>query len=525
MEKPRALKDNSKEEQAELFQERITFKLSLRKKKYNEILMKKRIFPAKPEETPWPLELFLSKLKLPAEYKITFEKEDELITTALNNIKSDEELNVKYGICLLKKYIEYFLEEQNLHISLNLNFVSDLLNILEKWGDKQEKQIIFNILYLLTNYSFASKNKKISTILLSSKGYKIWELCFDLQDFEIMSQMVWILFHITFEDNESAYNFLKSNFFQKKIFYFYSNPTIISHLNESKEDNLFYIIIEKGLSILNNLLSVESSSTYNKEEIYKLLIPISNLILKYSDSNSQKIFYLCVYSICKAINHENRLLSLLDNSNLINDILNKKFFTDEKIVLYCNRILGDYIQSKTNLEKSFYDKCINFEIEIIFSFKLSLAITDAFWVLSNILHDYMCGESMCQNEDFIDRVLNIYKNSVDYMCIKEISYFFLMLCHTINVNSFMKLENKGLVDIALGHAKNTFDGPKKLKTLFDLIRLFLDTGNLIEENFGGRNIIKDKCDKYGLIDLLRKYENVEDEELADVIGKIMDYYS
>ena len=102
MEKKRFLKDNSKEEQVELFQERIKFKLSLRKKKYNEILMKKRIFPTKPEETPWHLELFLSKLKLPAEYKVTFEKEEELINQSLNNIKSDDDLNNKIDICLLK---------------------------------------------------------------------------------------------------------------------------------------------------------------------------------------------------------------------------------------------------------------------------------------------------------------------------------------------------------------------------------------------------------------------------------------
>ena len=526
MEKKRFLKDNSKEEQAELSQERIKFKLSLRKKKYNEILMKKRIFPTKPEETPWHLELFLSKLKLPAEYKITFEKEEELIITSLNNIKSDDELNIKYGICLLKKYIEYFIDEDNLPFTLNLNFVSDLLNVLEKFANKQEKQIIFNILYLLTNYSYINKNKTISTILLSPKGYKIWEMCFDLQDYEIMSQMVWILSNITYDDKKSAYNLLKSNFFQKKIFYFYSNPTIIGHLNETKEDDIFYILIERGLNIFNNILSVESSSTYNKEEIYKKSMPILNLILKYSDSNNQKIFDLCIYSISKAIDNENRLISLIDNSNLINDILNKKFFTNEKTVLYCNRVLGDYLQSKTNLEKSFYDKCINYEIDIIFSFKLSSVLSDCFWVLSNILHDYMGGEAICQNEAFINHILNLYKSSIDYKCIKEMNYFFRILCYTINVNTFIKLENKGLVDIVLGHVKNTFDEPKSLKILLDLIRSFLDTGYLIEENFGGKNIIKEKCDNYGLNDLLRKYENTLDDELADVIEKIMvDYYS
>ena len=44
MEKIKSLKDSSKEELNELSQDRINFKLSLRKRKYNEILMKKRIY-------------------------------------------------------------------------------------------------------------------------------------------------------------------------------------------------------------------------------------------------------------------------------------------------------------------------------------------------------------------------------------------------------------------------------------------------------------------------------------------------
>ena len=527
MEKIKSLKDSSKEELNELSQDRINFKLSLRKRKYNEILMKKRIYQSTPEDTPWSLELYLTKLKLPAEYKITFEQEEDLIKTALNNIKSDEELNVKYGLCLLKRYIQFFLEKESVNFILNLNFVSDLLNILEKWGDKREKQIIFNILYILTNYSYINQDKKLSLILLSPKAYKIWELCFDLQDYEIMSQMVWILCHITLQNKKSSYNLLKSNLFQKKIFYFYSNPTIINHLNETKENALFYFIIENGIKLLNNLLAAESSSTYDKEEIYKLSIPIFNLILKYSESTSKNFFHICIYSISISIENESRLISLIDNSNLLNDILNKKFFNNENIVIFCNRILGEYTGNKGQLEKKFYEKCLGYEIELLFSAKLSVTITEIFWVLSNIIHDYMiCGEQICQNEIFMDKIFNIYKTSVENKCIKEISYFFLVLCQTVNVNTFIKLENKGLVDIVLGHAKNTFDQPNNIKVLFELIRYFLDVGDLIEENFGGRNFIKDKCDNYGLIDLLRKYENSKEKELNDVIeGIIDDFYS
>ena len=519
-------KEQVKNESENFSEDRINFKLSLRKKKYNDILAKKRIMSMNPDESPWSYDLYLSKLNLPNNFKRVFAKDDELISTALNSIKSDEIINVKYGICLFKNYIMYFFKDENLYFNLNLNFVSDILNLLEKWGEKKEKQITFNLLYLLTNYSYLNNNKMISKILLSSKGYKIWDLCFDLQDYEIMSQIMWILSNITYKDDEYCYNLLKSNFFQKNIFSFYSNPTIINHSNETNENNLFYMIIDRGIFLFKNLLVSEPSSTINREEKYKLSIPIFNLILKYSESNSQKIYYLCIYSLCESINSDIRLINQLDNSKIISDILSKKFFSDEKIVLYNNRIIGDYIQSKANLPKDFYDKCINYQIDILFSIDSSTVICDIFWVMSNILHDNMSsGEYICLNDNFIERILYIFKSSVDSKFIKEISNFFLCLCQTINANTFIKLKNKGLVEIALQHSKKTFDEPNKLVYLFKLIRLFLDTGDFIEENFGGKNIVKEECDNHGLIDVLKKYENCENEDLNDIIENIInDYY-
>ena len=69
---PKSTNEQTKMEIEELSQDRINFKLSLRKKKFNDMLIKKRILPSKPEDSPWPLELFLSNLKLPADYKIIF---------------------------------------------------------------------------------------------------------------------------------------------------------------------------------------------------------------------------------------------------------------------------------------------------------------------------------------------------------------------------------------------------------------------------------------------------------------------
>ena len=149
---PKNQKDQFKAELEQFSSDRINFKLSLRKKKFNNILAKKRILYSNLSSSIYSLEFNLTKLNLPDNYKNKFNDYDELICTALKSIKSDDPLTVKYGICLFKLYIKYCIDNKDIIFNLNLNFISDLLNILEKWGEKGEKDIVFNILLIMTNY-------------------------------------------------------------------------------------------------------------------------------------------------------------------------------------------------------------------------------------------------------------------------------------------------------------------------------------------------------------------------------------
>jgi hypothetical protein len=261
-----------------------------------------------------------------------------------------------------------------------------MLNLLEKWCEKRNLTIIYNILYILTDYSYLNEDNIISKILLSSKGYRIWELCFDLQDYEIMYQMVWILQNITYKNSESTYNLIKSNFFKNKIFSFYSNGTILQHLNEKDPENIFYLIIQCGLSLFSNLISIQFPSTFDEMEKNKLIEPVFDLILKYSQSNSEKIYHTCIYAIALGVEEELDFINKIDNNNnncvnIIYDILSKKFFSNENLVLQANRILGNYISNKTGLSDEFFDQCIQYEFDIFFGIKLSVAKRETYWVL------------------------------------------------------------------------------------------------------------------------------------------------
>ena len=515
-----------------LSEDRTNFKLSLRKRKYDDILAKKRNIPKKNNISSRPYELFLSKLKLPSNYKLIFSKDDELISTAFKNMKSNIIEEVIYGVCLIKNYLDMFLDDISVLNKLNINFVSDMLNLLEKWCEKRNLTIIYNILYILTDYSYLNEDNIISKILLSSKGYRIWELCFDLQDYEIMYQMVWILQNITYKNSESTYNLIKSNFFKNKIFSFYSNGTILQHLNEKDPENIFYLIIQCGLSLFSNLISIQFPSTFDEMEKNKLIEPVFDLILKYSQSNSEKIYHTCIYAIALAVEEELDFINKIDNNNnncvnIIYDILSKKFFSNENLVLQANRILGNYISNKTGLSDEFFDQCIQYEFDIFFGIKLSVAKRETYWVLSNILADYpKAGLILCLNELFINQTFYKYQNTVDVDDLYNIAYFLNCLIHKCDIQNFIKIQEKGIVNITMKYAKMTFNSPKALITIFELIESLLSIGDSVRDNLMGRNLTKEKFDECGLEEVLEKYEDSKNENLFDIIDKIkINYYN
>ena len=515
-----------------LSEDRTNFKLSLRKRKYDDILAKKRNIPKKNNISSRPYELYLSKLKLPSNYKLIFSKDDELISTAFKNMKSNIIEEVIYGVCLIKNYLDMFLDDISVLNKLNINFVSDMLNLLEKWCEKRNLTIIYNILYILTDYSYLNEDNIISKILLSSKGYRIWELCFDLQDYEIMYQMVWILQNITYKNSESTYNLIKSNFFKNKIFSFYSNGTILQHLNEKDPENIFYLIIQCGLSLFSNLISIQFPSTFDEMEKNKLIEPVFDLILKYSQSNSEKIYHTCIYAIALAVEEELDFINKIDNNNnncvnIIYDILSKKFFSNENLVLQANRILGNYISNKTGLSDEFFDQCIQYEFDIFFGIKLSVAKRETYWVLSNILADYQkAGLIICLNELFINQTFYKYQNTVDVDDLYNIAYFLNCLIHKCDIQNFIKIQEKGIVNITMKYAKMTFNSPKALITIFELIESLLSIGDSVRDNLMGRNLTKEKFDECGLEEVLEKYEDSKNEDLFDIIDKIkINYYN
>ena len=76
----------------------------------------------------------------------------------------------------------------------------------------------------------------------------------------------------------------------------------------------------------------------------------------------------------------------------------------------------------------------------------------------------------------------------------------------------------------MNYTKITFNGPKTLITIFRLVDSLLHIGDTVRDNFNGKNKIKEKCDEYGLDEILEKYEDSRIVELFDIINNIKKNY-
>ena len=519
-EERKKLYENIDKNEIDTFKERIQTKLTLRKQKYNEILSKKRlsdyisILNKNGNISKWQLLYDINKEKIQMEnkYKFNFNINDdeELLSISLKYLKSENIYEIKYSIILLQIFIN---KHMNCELTnyINLLFIYDLFHIIEKHIN--DKQIVFNILYILIYYSNINTNKSLCTILLSPNSYKIWELCYNLQDYEILYEMIAILNNIISDSQVGGCNLIRSNFLLNNLYNFFMDQSIISKMNINNKKDIMNTIIEDGIILFCKLLvvSTDNLDRFTKEEIYISKQKIINIVIIYNESNLYKIYQICLFSIFTVIQSEKRLFDELDKYNYVQNILNnKKFFEIEIIRYYINKIVGNYIAYKNTIKYNLLVDIINCEKEYLNICSSSSHRKEIFWVLSNsILTDKNIINEILKENEFLKNIIFYYKNSCSFSEIKEISYFLGILL----INSDYKL-----MEIIIAHAKKSLENDEEgLVIIFELIEFYLCYGKMMEKSLDGKNIVLVKFNKLGGKELLDKYINSQNKILKDQI--------
>ena len=523
----------------ELFNLRIETKLSLRKKKLNDYIFQKRLLEnnilLNNENDKPNLKLLydLEKVKFDSDdsntkYNLNFNEKEikNIIVTASKYLKSENIDDIKYGIILTQIFIKRSTKADIID-SINLLFIYDLFHLIDKI--KSDKEIIFNILNIIISYSYFNEDKNLATVLLSPNSYKIFEQCFKLEDFEIFYAMICIFHNIIKENLIGSCNLIRSNFLQNEIYSFYMNEGIIAQKNNEDKNDIYYYIVQDGIKLLGNLLIINVNNLDNvtKDEVKLSKQKIINILLNYYDTKSYENHYNCIYSMAIALEKDLSLFDQIEKSNFIENILINKRFFNKGDLLYClNKIFGNYLSYKTNINKKILVEIMNFGANYLKICENSFRRKYIFWTLSNILvSDNEIFEKLFEVDGLLLNIFEILKNSHSLPELKEILYFFGVLLSFVNIKYFIEIEKNHLMDIIFYETKNNFQNDFELLNLsFHIFEIYLNFGDLMSKNYDGKNLVKDKFDKLGLNELLEKYLNCPNDNLSRQIIYIYKKY-
>ena len=155
----------------ELFNQRLDTKLSLRKRKVDDILYNKRGFgnikldynDNNNNKIKWKLLYDITSIKFKSidsktRYNLEFnDSEDKkILSTASKYLKSNNLDDIRYGIILTQMFIKRNMND-DLTNSINLLFIYELFHIIDRIN--KEEDIIFNILDIIISYSSINTDK------------------------------------------------------------------------------------------------------------------------------------------------------------------------------------------------------------------------------------------------------------------------------------------------------------------------------------------------------------------------------
>ena len=276
---------------------RINNKLSLRKKKIIEILFdkKKKEYNLSEEndiqiQFKYKIYSFLN-IEYGEEFQVFFAS--NCYNSPLFNYLNSNNINeIKNGIVLLNKVINQ-INDNDLLIKL----INCLLSVISK---NKDNEIVFNILYSLTNISYKINNKQIKELYLTDKILDNLKQYFLANDFDIIYQIICLLNNILQDNIYNINNLLKSDFFINIIYNFFVQNEIIYEIKYNKnKSSVLYHIIDKGINFLSYLLA-ESIEIDSNEVLNKLF----TIIINFTNTSDSDKYYKCIYSLVYALERD-----------------------------------------------------------------------------------------------------------------------------------------------------------------------------------------------------------------------------
>ena len=509
-----ALMNNSRDL---LLNQSETFKLSLRKKRLNNIITSKRMMNQARQNSK--LEINLSSLDIPnLEINKTFESMNELYEFIKKNLHSKKIDEIKYGICLLKNFINSQIQRASKSVDIyNIDVISDIFEILDTYIET-DIVITYELLNILINLTFIDANCKICKMCITPMSYRLWERICRTQNANLIANLIWLLGNMVCDNREIAYNVLTSNMLGNYILPFFEEEKF--NMFSMEERNAF---IERGIILFSKII-------YNDDEkrnknVYQVKKRIFLLFIEYYKYGNNLIAIAKSFSTTD--DNIELYLDIIKHSELIQFLIK---YNQPSIYykLYTTRIIGNILSVTDMTEENEWAPGLEDEVILYLSENLSSVeaelVKQTVWCISNLASGPPKSTGkVIRSQKCILQVIKLVKEETNRAIIEEVFYLLSTLISCSTANDFFCLMEYRIFQLLVESAVRFENATSVLEIIFISLGECIQQGELISNQLED-NVIKKAFIELGGKDLLDKHLNSKNEKLSNIIHRIIEQY-
>ena len=482
--------------------EREEYSLSLRKKKMNNYLMKRREENLEVSQTKKlkknPYEIIPEKLVISDEIRNKKYNSTSSFSDGMYNLLESKNINeIKFAI--------YHIRNQTLRSEFPIddmykkNIVDKLMFTL--FNNINEYDIVYEITWALINFCLRINNDNLMIFLTNNPCIQIYIMIFDLKDKSLTENVLWLISNIIIGSDSASENLFFSPIPRNYLLQFVENTEISNQITKicirifsslSQFISTIYRFIQiEGLE--NQLFKKHNDVNVNniQENIIYLEEHLTNIFLKFVNFNDIEIINDSLFGLSNLSNSSNlKIHDLIYSSGLIGKIILNQINSSEIISHKILELIGNFLSNYTGIiEPIIQNQMISYIFEFIKSNNNSDIKRDSFWIISNLLCIPNINIINVLNSGIIPFVIDAIQNSENKVGIEGlfiINDIIFNENYTETVINFIK--NYEIIKLLISVIQKYYEEPEALKLILKICLHLFEIGNKYSNLFDGKNI-------------------------------------
>ena len=527
---------NQKDKQ--LNTEREQYSLSLRKKKMNNYLMKRREENVEESQIKKlkknPYEIIPEKLEISEEIRNKTYYSPSSFSDAMINLLESQNINeIKFAIYHIRNQTlrsEFPIEEM-----YKKNIVDKLMMTI--FNNINKYDIVYEITWALINFSIRINNDNLMIFLTNIPCIQIYIKIFDLNDKSLTENVLWLISNIIIGCDSASENIFFSPIPRKYLLQFVENKEVNNQITKiciklfsslSQFINTIYRYIQiEGLE--NQLFKKHSDVNVNniQENIIYLEEHLTKIFLKFVNFNDQEIINDCIFGLSNLSNSSNiKIHDLIYSNGLIGKIISNQINSSDIIFHKILELIGNFLSNFTGvIEPIFQNQIISFILKFINSKNNCDIKRNSFWIISNLLCIPNVNVINIVNSGIIPFVIDAIQNSENKVGIEGLFIINDIIFNENYIEAVINfIKNYEIIKILVSVIQKFYEEPEALKLILVICLHLFEIGNKYSNLFDGKNIFLEEFQLNGGNLYIEKLQNYNDQIIYNYVETIIRVY-